>query len=141
VNIKKNCFFGRAESIRGSVVTAPLILPVGTRNERLYSGASRFDPDKEPPIPTKWEAAWPLEPVQRLWKEKNSLAHSEHRNTLPRLSSSQSSHCSDYPYPGHDSVQKTLRFSEYLAENSLQHYKEQSLNMFQRESCDLVLGL
>jgi len=71
-----------------SLVTAPLILPVDTRDEWLYSGASRFNPDKELPIPTKLEAEWPLEPVRTFWKQKNSLAHSEHRNTIPWLSSS-----------------------------------------------------
>jgi hypothetical protein len=35
-----------------------------------------------------------------------------------------------------------LRFSEYLADNSLRHrYKEESLNVFQTESRDLILDL
>jgi hypothetical protein len=54
VNIK-NSTFGRAEGV-GGVVIVPLILPIGTGDEWLYSGASRFNPYKEPPIPTKWEA-------------------------------------------------------------------------------------
>ena len=59
VNIK-DCFFGRAGRLRGSVVTVPLI------DEWLYSGAGRFNPYKQPPIPTKWEAEWLLEPVRTL---------------------------------------------------------------------------
>jgi hypothetical protein len=59
------------------------ILAIGSRWRRVV----RFNPGKQPPGPTVWEAEWASELVWTFWRQEKHLSPAENRKPSPRSTS------------------------------------------------------